>query len=77
MCVCDQSMRPTDVATRRRHYVLLAKRPADTCPPTDSREKKYDVISRYVKGTEEQFLFGVKKPIFSGSRGLRYLSEAS
>ena len=42
---------------------------ANTHAPTGSQEKKEKATSiqaRYVKGTEEEFLFGVRKPSFSG-----------
>ena len=42
-------------------------------------ERKRSCLSqlRYVKRTEKEFLFGDRKPIFSGMHGLRFLSEAS
>ena len=58
--------------------MLLSQRPYQTRVLLLAAEKKgMSTKSRYVKEIGKEFLFGAKKPIFSGTRGLHSLSEAS
>ena len=58
MGVCVQSVCLTAAATNRKHNTLL--RPPTLANTTDWREKKG--ASRYIIGTDEEFLFGVGTP---------------
>ena len=49
-------------ATTRRHHVLLGQEPS--------------ISVEMVKKSEVEFLFGLRKPLFSGMDGLCFLSEA-
>ena len=76
MCACGQSVCSADAATRRRRHGLLGQKASrHVCSNLQLREKGMSSQSKYVKGTEVEYLFGAKKPIFSGIHGLCVLSE--
>ena len=49
-----------------------AAKPEALANMCSKKEKGMFTQSRYVKGTEEGFLFGIKKPHFLGTCGLRF-----
>ena len=78
MCVCGQSVCSAETAMRRRHHTLLGQRPSrHVFSNWLPKEKEVSAQSRCVKGTEEDFPFDPRKPIFSDMHGLRFLSLVS
>ena len=77
MCVCRQSVCPADIAMRGRHHVLLGRPDSQLTNMLQltAERKRMSAQSRYVTGTEKEFLFSARKSIFLDMHGLPSLSE--
>ena len=71
MCICSQPVCSADVVTSWRHNALLGQ--MHVLQLAVERKKLTSAQSRYVKGTEEEFLFATKKRVFSGMHELRFV----
>ena len=65
VCLCSVDMFSWRSYERETQGAVRPEALADTCAPTDCREKKETYAqSKYIKGLEKNFLFGANKPLF-------------